>query len=101
MVLTPTNRQSIPGRDYGVIALCILAVVVVCGVVTWYLVTEDSDSATTTAAAPTALPGSAVSTTAGADQTARVGLAETWDAQAPSTVVRSTEPVAVYVVDAP
>lgn len=96
MVTTPTSRQNIPGRDYGVIVLFILAAVVVGVVVTWYLATEDSDSVTTTEVAPAAT--AAVSTSAEADTTARGGLAEAWDPQAPSTAVTSAEPVAVYVV---
>jgi hypothetical protein len=98
MVTTPTSRQSMPGRDYGVIALVVLLAVVVGAVAAWYLATDDGDSATTTEVAPAAaLP--AASTSAEADLTARGGQAEMWDSQAPSTSATPAEPVAVYVVD--
>lgn len=100
MVTTPTSRQSMPGRDYGVIALVVLVAVVMGAVVAWYLATDDGDSTTTTEVAPAAPAGAAsVSTSAEADSTARGGLAESWAPRAPSAPAARAEPIAVYVVD--
>jgi hypothetical protein len=95
MVMTPTSRQNIPGRDYGLVALFILFAIVVSVVVTWYLASDGDDAVTTTEVAPVAQPvpasaGTAVET--GAPD--KGGLAELWDHQA----ARAAEPIAVYVV---
>ncbi|MGD9893565.1 MAG: hypothetical protein AB7R89_08745 [Dehalococcoidia bacterium] len=96
MVTTPTSKQSLPGRDYGLIALVILFAVVIGAVVTWYLASDGDDTTTTTEVAPASLPAPASAGAATeAEAPARGGLAETWDAQAAS---RASLPTNVYIV---
>jgi hypothetical protein len=92
MVTTPTSKQTIPGREYGLIALFILLAVVVGVVVTWYLTSDGDDSPTTTEVAPASLPAADAATT---EAPARGGMAETIDTQ---EAIRSATPIAVYVV---
>ena len=96
MVTTPTSKQSIPGRDYGLIALFILLAVVVAGAVTWYLATDSDSSSTSSEVVPASLP---VPDTANRviepEAPARGGMAETIDTQ---EAIRSATPIAVYLV---
>lgn len=92
MVTTPTSKQGVPGRDYGLIALFILLAIVVSVVVTWYLTTDGDGSSTASEVAPASLPVSDAATT---EAPARGGMAETIDTQ---QAIRSATPIAVYLV---
>jgi hypothetical protein len=96
MVTTPTSKQTMPGRDYGLFALFIVLAIVVSVAVTWYLASDSDDSATTTEVAPASVPAPAAAGTATeAEAPARGGLAETLDTQAAS---RASTPTNVYIV---
>lgn len=95
MVMTPTSKQGMPGRDYGLAALLLLIAIVMSVVVTWYLASDNDASSTTTEVAPAVESLPAPATASEAEAPARGGLAEAWDAQASAA---TSEPIQVFVV---